>query len=85
MRAKEFEICGRLSGQMALELREGGRWIQRIDYDALHALAVELRDALLAASEELRLIRLKDSNAVYDPTLRPVRIPLALQKAKAIL
>ena len=43
------------------------------------------RDALVEllaeAQEEMRLIRLKDSNAVYDPTLR-IRIDAAIAAAR---
>ncbi len=38
----------------------------------------KLAEALRAAEEELRLIRMKDSNAVYDPLLRTATIPIAL-------
>lgn len=40
-----------------------------------------VRDALADAQEELRLIRMKDSGAVYDTMLRHSTIPLALQIA----
>lgn len=42
-------------------------------------------DALEAAKEELRLIRMKDCGAVYNILLRSLTIPLALEKLKAAL
>lgn len=47
---------------------------------ALIAASPDLYDALLAAQEELRLIRMKDTAAVYNPTVR-IQIELALAKA----
>ena len=47
----------------------------------LIAAAPELYEALKAAQEELRLIRMKDTDAVYDPSLR-TRITMALSLAK---
>ena len=41
----------------------------------------ELREALAGAAEELRLIRMKDTPAVYDPTLR-IRMSAILEKMK---
>ncbi len=47
----------------------------------LIAAAPEMYEALNDAQEELRLIRMKDTNAVYDPTVR-IRIEIALAKAE---
>ena len=47
----------------------------------LISAAPELYESLEGAQEELRLIRMKDCDAVYDPTIR-VRIQLALAKAR---
>ena len=46
----------------------------------LIAAAPEMYEALKGAQKELRLIRMKDTNAVYDPTIR-IRIEAALAKA----
>ena len=54
------------------------------DYAALAASHEKLVEALKAAQEELRLIRMKDSNAVYDPILRTATIPLALAEAEKL-
>lgn len=48
---------------------------------ALIEAAHDLREALLAAQEELRLIHMKDTKVVYNPMLR-TQITLALQKAE---
>lgn len=48
----------------------------------LIAAAPELLEALKAAQQELRLIRMKDSNAVYDTLLRILTIPAAIDKAE---
>lgn len=73
--AKDAEI-ERLTGQLA-------------EYEALVREAGEVvgraRQVIDAASEELRLIRSKDSGAVYDTTLRHLDIPLALQASDAFL
>ena len=53
-------------------------------YAALAASHEKLVEALKAAQEELRLIRMKDSNAVYDPILRTATIPLALAEAEKL-
>ena len=50
----------------------------------LIAAAPELYEVLEAAQEELRLIRMKDTDAVYDPTLK-VRMSAALAKARGEL
>lgn len=47
----------------------------------LIAAAPELLEALCDAREELRLIRMKDTVAVYDPTVR-IRIDAVIAKAK---
>lgn len=47
----------------------------------LIAAAPELYQALKAAQEELRLIHMKDTGAVYNPALR-TQIAVALQKAE---
>lgn len=47
----------------------------------LIAAAPDLLDALLGAQEELRLIRMKDCDRVYDPTLT-IKIHLAISKAE---
>lgn len=52
-------------------------WNTRVD-----PVRDELFKALEAAQEELRLIRMKDSNAVYDPLLRTITIPMAIANAK---
>ena len=48
----------------------------------LIAAAPDLLEALEAAQEELRLIRMKDCDVVYNPGLR-VQITAALSKARA--
>jgi hypothetical protein len=47
----------------------------------LIAAAPDLYEALEAAQEELRLIRMKDTDAVYNPCLR-MQMNLALAKAR---
>src|SRR5438046_2486779 len=47
----------------------------------LIAASPEMLSALEGAQEELRLIRMKDTNAVYDPTIR-IRIREAIRRAK---
>jgi hypothetical protein len=47
----------------------------------LIAAAPELFEALVAAEEELRLIRMKDTSATYNPILR-TQITLVLAKAR---
>jgi hypothetical protein len=42
-----------------------------------------LQKTLIDAREELRLIRMKDTNAVYDPTIR-FRIDLAIETARKL-
>lgn len=51
----------------------------------LRAALAQAREALVDAQEELRLIREKDCNAVYNPLLRTVTIPLALESSRAAL
>lgn len=50
----------------------------------LIAAAPELYAALEAAQEELRLLRMKDTSAVYNPTLR-TQITIALAQARGKL
>lgn len=52
-------------------------------YPSLLAALGEAERALEAAQEELRLIRMKDTNVVYDPTLK-VRIRAALSTLQAL-
>lgn len=47
----------------------------------LFSAAPDLYEALEAAQEELRLLRMKDTGTVYDPTLRG-RISAVLAKAR---
>lgn len=47
----------------------------------LISAAPELLEALKAAQEEIRLIRMKDCNVVYDPSLQ-ARIIAAISKAE---
>lgn len=49
----------------------------------LIAAAPELLEALKGAQEELRLIRMKDTNAVYNPTIR-ILMELAIAKAEGL-
>lgn len=46
---------------------------------ALKEALKQARKTIEAAEEELRMIRMKDSNAVYNTLLRSMEIPLALQ------
>ncbi len=79
---KEFEgYQGMFPGE---EDGYGRAYVLYSDYAALAASHEKLVDALKAAQEELRLIRMKDSNAVYDPVLRTATIPLALAEAEKI-
>lgn len=47
----------------------------------LIATAPDLYEALVAAQEELRLLRMKDTNVVYNPALH-LQITLVLAKAR---
>ena len=47
----------------------------------LIAAAPELLQVVKDLMEELRLIRMKDTNAVYDPTVR-IRAEIAIRKAE---
>ena len=56
-------------------------WYTHQDYAKQTRERDALVELLAEAQEEMRLIRLKDSNAVYDPTLR-IRIAAALAAAR---
>ena len=67
-------------GVYVLEPTRSGSQVRYVADAHLIATAPEIYEALKGAQEELRLIRMKDTGAVYDPTIR-VRIDAALAKA----
>lgn len=72
---------GKLVAQLVM--REPGRAgaLELLSRAKFIAAAPDLYAALEGAQEELRLIRMKDTGAVYDPTIR-ARISLALSLAR---
>lgn len=52
-------------------------------YPECSVLLHEVTEVLKDAQEELRLLRMKDTNVVYDPTLR-TRISIILEKVKEL-
>jgi hypothetical protein len=69
--------CGERIPSGRTQVCSRGGWCSWHIPAAVRERMEEMHEALKGAQEELRLIRMKDTNAVYDPTIR-IRIDAAL-------
>ncbi len=73
--------CGkRIPAGTIQHCERGGECNWHVPY-AVRDVMTDMYQCLKDAREELHLIRMKDTNAVYDPTVR-IRIDIALAKAE---